>query len=237
MTTTILLDLDNTLLGNDMSHFLPPYFAGLAKRLHPLVPGVDLRRLMGASVQVMQANHDAAVTNLVAFMADFSQRIGVESETLQPFLETFYREDYPHLRQYTTFRPEARELVNHLLAEGYKIVIATNPLFPATAITQRLAWASLDDLPFALVTTMENSHFSKPDPRYYQEILAKVGSRPEESWMVGDDPENDIVPAQALGLRTWWITGDSAHSRPTPVPDQEGSLAELLDWLKRGGLV
>jgi HAD superfamily hydrolase (TIGR01549 family) len=233
---TILLDLDDTLLGNDMAHFLPPYFASLARRLHPLVPGVDLRRLMGASVQVMQADHDPTVTNMAAFMADFSRRVGVEVKSLQPVLEAFYHEDYPLLRQYTTVRPEARQLVSHLLAEGHKVVIATNPFFPTTAIAQRLAWAGLDDFTFDLVTTMENSHFSKPDPRYYQEILATVGSSPVESWMVGDDPENDIEPAYTLGLKTWWISDGVAPRRPKTTPTYEGSLANLLAWVKREGL-
>ena len=102
---------------------------------------------------------------------------------------------------------DVRESVREVLSdEGYRVVIATNPLFPATAIEQRLDWAGVRDFPYALVTTMENSHFSKPNPRYYEEILAKIQSAPETTWMIGDNPTNDIIPARTLGLKTWWIT-------------------------------
>jgi FMN phosphatase YigB (HAD superfamily) len=56
--------------------------------------------------------------------------------------------------------------------------------------------------------------------------------------MVGDDPENDIEPAQALGLKTWWITDAAPNLSPDKlkiIPDNQGSLADFLGWLKQGG--
>ncbi|HEX9923047.1 MAG TPA: HAD family hydrolase [Anaerolineae bacterium] len=237
--TTILLDLDDTLLGNDMQDFLPPYFVGLAEKLADFAADQDLRQLMSASVQVTMANQDPQASNLTVFMADFVARLGHPLETIQPYLEVFYRETYPQLRQFTTFRPAAEPLVRRLLADGFKVVIATNPLFPAMAIEQRLDWAGIGDYPFALVTTMENSHYSKPNPRYYEEILSKTNSDPEHTWMVGDHPTNDIAPAHSLGLKTWWIT-DRVQHLPEPVPapscDKQGTLADLLAWVEVGGL-
>ncbi len=100
-TTTVLLDLDNTLLGNNMDDFLPPYFAGLRGHLHKFVDSRDLQRMMIASVQVMRANQDPNVTNMTAFMTDFARRIGFPIETIQPAIDAFYREDYPQLEQFT----------------------------------------------------------------------------------------------------------------------------------------
>ena len=204
MITTFLLDLDDTLLGNDMDNFLPPYFAYLKKRLGPLLDMQDLQQTLFASVQAMQANQDPTVTNMAAFMADFTQRLGHKIEAIQPALEAFYSQDYPQLQQYTTPQPEARPLVRYLLAGGYKVVIATNPMFPATAIEQRLDWAGIGDFPYALITTMENSHFTKPNPRYYQEILTKIESGPEATWMVGDNLVADVGGAQAAGIHGVW---------------------------------
>lgn len=235
--TTVLLDLDNTLLGNNMAEFLPPYFAGLTKYLGELANGQDLRQLMSASVRAALANQDPTVTNMAAFMTDFTQRLGQPLEVIQPLIEAFYREAYPHLQQYTTFRTEAQQIVHRLLTDGYQVVIATNPLFPATAIEQRLEWAGLAGLPYALVTTMENSYFCKPNPRYYQEILAQIGSTPAAAWMVGDDPANDIEPARAVGLKTWWIIDPDLPEPPLkPACDKQGSLADFLAWIEAGGL-
>ena len=234
MTETFLLDLDNTLLANDMQVFLPAYFAGLARRLSQFTSDEDLLRLTRRAVQTMLANEDPTVTNYTAFMAEFARQLGQPPETIEPLLDTFYREDYPQLQAYTSRRPEARSVISLLFERGFKVVIATNPFFPILAIKQRLAWAAVDDFPFALVTTMDNSHFAKPDLRYYQEILDQVGSTPAESWMVGDDLHRDIIPAQTLGLKTWWVTDCVAPPEPQPATpaNQQGSLFDFLTWLQ-----
>jgi FMN phosphatase YigB (HAD superfamily) len=235
MTTTVLLDLDDTLLGNDMNKFLPPYFATIHKHLQPFIDGKDLPQLMIASVQVMLANQDPTVTNMTAFMADFVRRLGHPIEAIQPALDTFYQEDYPHLQTYTTYRPTSPKIVRRLLAGGHQVVIATNPLFPEVAITQRMDWAGISGFPYALVTTMENSHFSKPNPKYYQEILAKTNSSPETTWMVGNNPEHDIAPAHELGINTWWITNDE-QTTVSPLCNKQGSLTDFSAWVRSGGL-
>ncbi len=238
-TTTILLDLDNTLLGNDMHNFLPPYFVSLGKRLREFIDSKDLQQLLINSVQTMMDNQDPDVSNMAVFWADFSRRIGYPIEVLQPAIDAFYAQEYPRLQQYTHFRPQAQPLIRRLFDDGYQVVIATNPLFPATAIEQRLDWAGVNGFPYALVTTMENSHFAKPNPRYYQEILAKVNSAPQSTWMVGDNLQHDIAPARSLGLKTWWINDDTQHSapaQPPPACDKQGTLAELLAWIEAGGL-
>lgn len=231
---TFLLDLDDTLLVNPMDRFLPAYFELLEKRLAGFIREEPLRQLMYRSVQIMQTRSDSSITNLAAFMADFAQRLGVPIEMIQPTIEEFYRDDYPHLRQHTLARPEAKGVITHLIDQGHQVVIATNPLFPATAIMQRISWAEVQNFSYALVTTMENSHFCKPDPRYYQEILDKIGATPERSWMVGDDVENDILPARSLGLKTWWITSNPAGGNHA---DRQGTLADFLSWLKTGNLL
>lgn len=230
---TFLLDLDDTLLSNSMAEFLPAYFNALNQRLAPYLGGQNLRQAMSAAVQVTQANQNPTVTNLEAFMADFTRRINVDPATLNPILAEFYRVDFPHLRAFTSRRRHARPLVELLLAAGCTVVIATNPLFPAVAVGQRLAWAGLNNLEFALVTSMENSHYSKPNPNYYREILQKVGGAPDSAWMVGDDWERDIVPAQSLGLRTWWITDHlPAPVATPPLETCYGLLSEFLSWVK-----
>lgn len=238
MTKTILLDLDNTLLGCDMRDFLPPYFAGLNRLLAPLLQSQDVQPLMVAAVQAVHANQDPDVTNMTVFMAEFCKQGGLEADIVQPILEQFYSQEYPQLRRHSTLRAEAALIVESLLSANYQVIIATNPLFPATAIEQRLAWAEIDHFPYALVTTMENSSFAKPNPRYYEDIMKRTGSRPETTWMVGDDVNNDILPAKRVGCKTWWVTDEamSTEAQIKPVPDQSGTLTQLLTWIERGGL-
>ena len=42
----------------------------------------------------------------------------------------------------------------------------------------------------------------KPDPRIFQNALARHLNLPEECMYVGDNPVNDIAPAKKLGMKT-----------------------------------
>jgi FMN phosphatase YigB (HAD superfamily) len=67
----------------------------------------------------------------------------------------------------------------------------------------------------------------KPDPRIFQWTLEILQTEPSTAWMVGDNFENDIRPAAALGLGTCWL----AHpDRPSPSESLRcGRIAQLID--------
>ncbi len=235
MIQAILLDLDDTLLDNDMHRFLPPYFEALGRRMAQFVAPDTLVRMLLSSTRVMVKNQDPTVTNQQAFDADFFPRLRLPEAEVRSIIHAFYEEDFPALKRYTHPRPQARPLVQTLFDRGYEVVIATNPMFPRRAIEHRLEWAGVLDFPFKLVTTYENSHFCKPNPRYYQEILGRLDSQPEEAIMIGDDLENDIEPAMQVGLHTYWIT-HSASEDVFPYSGLGGSLADCLAWVQSDGL-
>jgi putative hydrolase of the HAD superfamily len=54
---------------------------------------------------------------------------------------------------------------------------------------------------------------AKPDPRIFHVVLDELKVGAEDAWMVGDNPEADIRPATALGMRTIWL---APESRATP---------------------
>ncbi len=106
-------------------------------------------------------------------------------------------------------------------------MLATNPLLPLSAITQRLGWsgvaADADD--FALITAIEDWHSAKPRPEYYAEILGRLGRPCAEAAMIGDSYEDDLAPARILGMQVFHITDQPNGSIPG------GSLAEAAAWL------
>jgi HAD superfamily hydrolase (TIGR01662 family) len=232
---TILLDLDDTLLDNDMGRFLPPYFEALGRRMARFIAPDKLVNLLLSSTRVMMRNQDPTVTNQQAFDADFFPRLGLPEAQIRPIIYSFYEEDFPALKRYTRPRPQARPLVEALFDHGYNVVIATNPMFPRRAVEHRLEWAGVLDFPFQLVTTYENSHFCKPSPRYYQEILSRLDSHPKEAIMIGDDFGNDIEPAMQVGLHTYWIINGVSHN-VFSYSGLGGTLADCLAWVQSGGL-
>jgi len=124
------------------------------------------------------------------------------------------------------------------MERGLSVVVATNPLFPQRAIEHRLEWAGLpvSQYDFALVTTYENMHAAKPQPAYYREILATVGVRPEQALMVGDDWKNDIAPAAAAGLYTYWIAAEDAAPPDPSILHGQGTLDALAERVANGWL-
>lgn len=45
-------------------------------------------------------------------------------------------------------------------------------------------------------------HVKKPDPKIFEIALERLGTRPEETLFVGDDPERDIRGAASVGMQT-----------------------------------
>ncbi|MBP7999919.1 MAG: HAD family hydrolase [Chloroflexi bacterium] len=237
MLKAILFDLDDTLLGNKMDSFLPQYFRLLGQYAAALFDKDRFLPDMLFSTKVMMSNTDPAHTNREIFWQAFQQRTGLDPAELEPFFDRFYREQFPALQAVCEPIPGAVELVEWALAQNMPVVIATNPMFPRVAIEERLRWANLPVMqyPFALVTTYECMHATKPNQAYYEEILAHIGMDAPNCLMVGDDWKNDMEPALALGMSTFWITDGTGEGDVTQVMGY-GSLADLATRLYAGWL-
>lgn len=228
MITTLLLDLDDTLIGNEMDEFIPIYLSLLSQHSADHVqPDVFTRTLLSATMKMTQ-NDDPETTLERAFAAHFYPKLGVPESDLRDTIADFYANRYPELRPLIGIRPQARELIELAFQLGLEIVVATNPLFPLTAITQRMDWGeiSVDEFEYVLITSYEGFHFCKPNIAYYAEVLGRLGRRTSEAVMVGNDPKNDLEPARALGLPVFQIADNPID------PLQGGSLADVLPWLE-----
>lgn len=56
-----------------------------------------------------------------------------------------------------------------------------------------------------LVIASAEEGIAKPDQRIFKLALNRAGCSPEQSVMIGDRIDNDIVPANQLGMNTIWI--------------------------------
>ena len=75
-------------------------------------------------------------------------------------------------------------------------------------------------------------HATKPNREYYAEILDRIGVDSADAIMVGDNWENDIKPAAALGLDTFWVN-DLPVDPPSPnTVTGSGSLTAFHAWLQ-----
>ena len=236
MSLTLLLDLDGTLLENNMKSFLPGYLQAWAGFIAPFTdPDCFIKQLM-LGTEVMSVNTRPDRTLRQVFEPVFLSRLDLDPIKFQPLQDQFYSEIFPRLRTLTSPIPGAIELVRQALEKGYRVGIATNALFPRTAIEQRLTWAGLppDQYPLALIPSYESFHFAKPNPAYFSECLANLGWPEGPVVMVGDDLDLDIAGANQAGLASYWLTqSNSQRLTGKNTPTGSGSLSNLLEWIEK----
>jgi len=231
--TTLLFDLDGTLLPMDNEHFTRGYFKRLVPHMAHLIEPDAFVKQIWASTEAMVRNDDPNLTNEQVFKEHFLTALNAREEDYWPVVNDFYAGEFGDLCDLSQPTPVAREIVEAAVRKGYKVVLATNPLFPRAATLHRMRWANIHDLPFELVTTYENSHFCKPNPNYYREILQKIGAAPESCMMIGNDAFEDLI-AGRLGLTTYLVTDctieapDAGERLPY---DHQGSLQDLLRFI------
>lgn len=203
--TTVLFDLDGTLLPMDQDVFTGGYFKLLAKKLAP--HGYEPKSLVDsiwAGTAAMVEN-DGSRTNETAFWDKFSAIYGERALVDKQLFEEFYNVDFRSAEQFCGKNPKSAKAVREIKARGLRVALATNPIFPDTATRTRIGWTGLSPEEFELYTTYENSHFCKPNPDYYLEVTRNLGVSPDECLMVGNDVGEDMV-AERLGMRVFLVT-------------------------------
>lgn len=232
MIKVILFDLDGTLLPMDQEEFVKCYMGQLAEKM--AMHGYEPKRL----VKTVWAGTEAMVrnsglnSNEEVFWRVYRQIYGQDAMQDLPLFEDFYAADFSKVRVSCGFNPLAAELIRVLKQKGYRLALATNPLFPATATRQRIRWAGLRPEDFELVTTYENSRHCKPNPDYYRDVMGALKVKPEECMMIGNDVGEDMV-AGRLGARVYLLTDCLINKKEEDIGRYpHGSMAELLEYVK-----
>lgn len=232
MITTILFDLDGTLLPMDQDVFLKAYMGGLAKKmaLYGYDPDLLIKSIwIGTRAMVM---NDGSAGNDEVFWNNFASIYGRDVRQDEPVFEEFYRKEFQDVRHACGFDPRASETVRLIKEMGLRVVLATNPLFPAIATRSRTTWAGLNPDDFELITTYENSRYCKPNPKYYLEITSKLNLKPEECIMVGNDVSEDMI-AEKLGMKVFLLTDCLINKNQTYTSEYpQGSFPELVSYLR-----
>jgi len=100
---------------------------------------------------------------------------------------------------YMTTYPNVKETLAVLRERGYKLGVVSNA--PRLQAWMRLAGLGLHKS-FDVVITHGDVKKGKPSALPFEAALKALNARPEEVFMVGDDPKRDIMPAKGLGMMT-----------------------------------
>jgi putative hydrolase of the HAD superfamily len=135
---------------------------------------------------------DAIRTTLVNLELHFTEDLLEEASQL---FRRFHRELSEKM-------PGVDSLLSSLRSHGIRMGIVTNSFEGhAELILKEL---ELDQFFYVVVDGKEISAF-KPQSAPFEYALDKLGAKPENSAMIGDEFFNDMVGAKAIGLKTVWI--------------------------------
>lgn len=228
----ILFDLDATLLPMDQDAFVEAYFAALTKKL--VSSGYDKGSAMDAvwNGVVDMMKNDGQRTNEEAFWAKFESILGEKTQKDIRVFDEFYEKDFDNIKAFCGFNPSASKVVRGLKERGYRVVLATNPVFPFIATRKRIEWAGLSVEDFEYVTTYENSTYAKPHVNYYKEVLKAIGAEASDCLMVGNDTRDDMV-ASELGMKVFLVTDCLINKENKDISAYpNGTLSDVLDFVK-----
>ncbi len=230
--TTILFDLDGTLLPMEQEVFARAYFQGLCRAAYPHgYEPTSLSKTILAGTAAMVKN-DGRMLNKDAFWEQFAKTYGVEALADAPIFDAFYQKEFQEIQKLCGFQPQAAELIRRLKRNGLRIILATNPLFPAIATESRIRWAGLQPEDFVYITTYDNSRHCKPNLDYYRDILEHIQTAPEECLMVGNDVEEDMV-VQQLGMQAFLLTDCLINKHNADISQYpHGDFAAMVSFVK-----
>ena len=229
--TTVLFDLDGTLLPMDQDLFVKTYFSGIAKKVAPL--GYEPEKLIKtiwAGTAAMVKN-TGEINNEEAFWLAFAAAYGEDSLKDIPAFDEFYLNEFEDIKNVCGYTPKAAEVIRLCKEKGLRTVLATNPIFPSVATVARTRWAGLSVDDFELYTTYENSYHCKPNPDYYRDILNTLGLEPSECLMVGNDAHEDTV-AETLGMKVFLLTDCLINKNNIDISKYpNGDFDALIDYI------
>jgi FMN phosphatase YigB (HAD superfamily) len=201
----IFFDLDGTLIDVDMQRFVAGYLRRLTEHMSRQVDPMQAARVLHQAVAAMFANTDAERTLESILFEVLNVEIAMSSQQYEEYLEQFCQNDLQSLRPLVRAHPLSSQLVDSSLSNGWKVVLATNPIFPRPVVDARLAWGDLDGDLFHHITSYETAHFCKPSPAFFEELLDLLQVPAENCLMVGNDPLHDLSASQ-VGMQTCLLT-------------------------------
>jgi putative hydrolase of the HAD superfamily len=229
----ILFDMDDTLLTDSVNgdQCWQICFERLAQRVAPLSAATAIaaikeyaRWYWGDAERHRQGRLDMLAARR-AIVAEALLRLGIDQRELaHEVADTFSL-----LRdEAIVFCGGAHDLLCHLKERGVRLALLTNG--NAAMQRRKIERFGLDTF-FDCVLIEGEFGVGKPDERVYRHALDRLGTRPVETWMVGDNLEWDVAAPQRLGIIGIWVdvAGEGVPASSAVRPDRTiRTLPELL---------
>ena len=112
--------------------------------------------------------------------------------------------------------PGVPEMLERLSTQ-YKLGIIANQ---HSGLQERLKALGIEQF-FSVIVGSGDVGLKKPDPAIFKEALAQAQCLSEQAVMIGDRLDNDILPAQQVGMQTVWVRqGFGSYGNPKLLPGE-----------------
>lgn len=226
---TVIFDLDGTLLPMDTDAFIALYNKELAAYFADIMaPEVVIKAIWEATKKTIMNREP--IKNLEVFKEALKEHVE-DVDLFYRKIYDFYDEVFVNISGVFSQSEEIVEAIKVLKAKGYRLMIATNPLFPMKANHTRIKWAGLSPTDFEYISCFEENHYCKPHLEFYQEVLSVNELNSKETLMVGNDVTEDLV-AGKLGIKTYLIEDHIIHRNNEPIlADYRGRYSNFLEFV------
>jgi FMN phosphatase YigB (HAD superfamily) len=225
---TILFDLDGTLLPMSLERFTKDYCNQLGMFFADLIDGKEFIPHVFAATNAMLSNTDPR-RNEEVFIEYLGQVIPGDVNTYIERFNDFYDTAFLALQEGLPPNPLIAASIKMLKEKNYKLVVATNPIFPMKANLHRISWAGLNAEDFSYISSFEKNCFCKPNPDYFREVLNTIKELPENCLMVGNDVQEDLA-CRKLGIKTYLIDDHLIHRGGDIITDYRGSYTDFYQF-------
>jgi FMN phosphatase YigB (HAD superfamily) len=228
---TIIFDLDGTLLPMDTDKFMMAYNEELGKYFADIVDPKAFVKAVWLSTKMTIENLEHK-KNYDVFKEAMAECFGGDLDLYFKKIYDFYDDGFLNLDHATGKSEVMIEAVGILKEKGYKLMIATNPLFPMKANHHRIRWAGFKPEDFDYISCFEENHYCKPHLAFYEEVIAVNQVDVSTALMVGNDAKEDLA-ARQLGLKTFLVK-DHLLMRDIESyeTDYQGSYVDFLEFAK-----
>jgi len=205
MIKAIFFDLDGTLLPIKDSEFYSLYIKLLVKKL--VNYGYDANELIKQTQTLMklQYENNGSKTNEEVYIDYFYSIYGEKLLSDMPIIDNFYKEEFKELKTICRENKLAKEIVKYAKDKVGIVVLTTNPILPFEALKTRMSFIDLSENDFDFITKYEESHYTKPNPSYFKEVLDKLNLKGEEVILFGNNKLEDGECARACNIKVYLL--------------------------------
>lgn len=191
--TTLLFDLDNTLMDRDRT-FRSFSETFVRDHLGHLEPAEQL-----AVVEDMIVRDADGYRDKDGFFAELSEVLPWQTRLTAAEIRAYYDRSY---MGHGAAMDGAEELLAYCRDKGYRLGMITNgdSGLQNTKIDLLRLRGHFDDIVISGEVSLR-----KPAPDIYRLALERIGAQPEEALFIGDHPVNDIWGAGKAGIRGIWL--------------------------------